>query len=80
MTRNRKGDNGYSAFYSMVDQLVMGRATYDFNMREAETFPYPGKTCYVFTNQAGLPLDPHVEFVSGDFDPESRRLIQDVLT
>lgn len=44
-----QGDNGYEAFYSGVDTVLMGRKTYDWIMAHAE-FPYTGKDCYVFSH------------------------------
>lgn len=44
-----QGDNGYEAFYSGVDTVLMGRKTYNWIMAHAE-FPYTGKDCYVFSH------------------------------
>lgn len=59
-----QGDNGYEAFYSGVDILLMGRKTYDWIMANAE-FPYAGKDCFVFTHEPRENRDD-VTFVSGD--------------
>ena len=43
-------DYGYDAFYTGVDALVMGRATYDQVIGFDRSWPYPGKPCHIVTS------------------------------
>lgn len=45
-----EGDNGYFAFYSTIDTVVMGRLTYEWILQHAHQFPYEQKKCYVMTS------------------------------
>lgn len=48
-----EGDNGYSAFYEMVDTILMGKRTYDWIMKNVTgDFPYKDKQSYVFSRSA----------------------------
>jgi dihydrofolate reductase len=69
------GDNGYSAFLSTVDTIVMGRRTYDWIIAEEgrENFPYRGYRCYVVTSTPAEP-DENVVFISEDLVAFARRL------
>jgi len=58
-------DYGYSAFYSTIDTVVMGRKTYDVSLSFAE-YPYPGKQAFVFSRTRAGERDDHATFVSGD--------------
>ena len=45
-----EGDNGFSDFYETVDTFLIGRATYDWIMKQENgNFPYKNKECYVFS-------------------------------
>ena len=58
------GDNGFGEFYDTVETIIMGRRTYDWIMeQENGRFPYIGKECYVYTNQATDNTE-HVVFTS----------------
>ncbi|WP_161524658.1 dihydrofolate reductase family protein [Alteribacter lacisalsi] len=57
-----EGDNGYGAFYSTVDTVVMGRRTYDWMMEETDgEYPYEGKPGYVISEDRRRPTE-HVSF------------------
>ena len=43
-------DYGYGDFYASIDAILMGSATYENILRHA-AWPYPGKSCWVFTKQ-----------------------------
>ncbi len=60
---NGEGDNGYSAFYSSVDTVLLGNATYQQLFELSDEFPYADKKCYVFS-RSEQPSSPHVTFVS----------------
>lgn len=60
-----EGDNGYEAFYSAVDAVVMGRGTYEALLGFDVPFPYPGKTCYVVSDTLNGPRE-HVEIIGMD--------------
>ena len=44
-----EGDAGYEVMYQSIDTTIMGKKTYDYVMKNSESFPYPEK-CYVFSN------------------------------
>lgn len=47
-----EGDNGYDAFYSGIDTIIMGKKTYDWLEKEqAGQWPYTDKTSYILTHQ-----------------------------
>lgn len=46
-----EGDNGYFAFYSTIDTVIMGKLTYDWILQHAHQFPYAQRTCYVMTSK-----------------------------
>lgn len=56
-------DYGYKHFYDSITTVVMGKKTYEQIITFGE-FPYKGKQCFVFGNDATD--SEHVEFVSGD--------------
>ena len=59
-------DFGYGAFWSTVDALAMGRATYD-QIRGWGKWPYENRPTLVFTTREGDADPPEgVRFVSGD--------------
>ncbi len=45
-----EGDAGYEDMYQSIDTTIMGKKTYDYVMKNSESFPYPEKKCYVFSN------------------------------
>lgn len=51
-------DYGYAQFYQSVDAVLMGRKTYE-QCRSFDTWPYPGKPCWVFSHGSSknLPAD-----------------------
>lgn len=49
----KDGDYGYRAFYGTVDQVVMGRGTWQV-CRTFQPWPYGDKPCVVLTRQRGL--------------------------
>ncbi|MFV3410723.1 dihydrofolate reductase family protein [Pseudomonas sp. NY15436] len=54
-------DQGYSAFYTSIDGLLMGRATY-LHCLDAGRWPYPDKPTLVMTRSNHLPrATPQVE-------------------
>ncbi|MBB5887404.1 dihydrofolate reductase family protein [Lactovum miscens] len=62
-----KGDNGYGKFISQIDNLIMGRHTYEWMINEIqnithEDWPYYGKSVYVLSRQT-LPDNKYVKFV-----------------
>ena len=61
-----EGDNGFAEFYDTVDTFLLGRATYDWIMKEEKgNFPYKGKECYVFS-RTELYDNEYVKFVNED--------------
>lgn len=44
-------DNGYLAFYSTIDALIMGATTYEQVLGFGD-WPYPGKLSYVLTRRS----------------------------
>lgn len=59
------GDNGYSDFYSSIDTVLIGRATYEHVLELEDEFPYKDKQCYVFSRSEQQPY-PHVTFIYED--------------
>ena len=55
-------DYGYFGFYKTIDAVIMGANTYEQILGFGD-FPYPDKSCYVFTNRTYKTHD-QVEFVS----------------
>lgn len=46
------GDNGYNAFISTIDTVLMGKRTYDWiKENEPDNWSYSDKDCYVFSRQ-----------------------------
>lgn len=58
-------DYGYTAFYSGVDTVIMGRKTYELSLTFGE-FPYTGKECYVFSKNSAPGSDDRVVFLDDD--------------
>ena len=58
------GDYGYEEFYAGLEALVMGRRTYD-QVLSFGSWPYPGKTAYVFTDSPPSDGPAGVQFVQG---------------
>lgn len=56
-------DNGYLSFYSTIEALIMGAATYEQVLGFGD-WPYPGRLCYVLTNRTLAPDRDHILFVS----------------
>lgn len=38
-----EGDAGYEDMYQSIDTTIMGKKTYDYVMKNSESFPYPEK-------------------------------------
>src|SRR5690606_29162429 len=53
-------EHGYHQFYEGVDGVVVGRVIYESIHKDADTWPYPGKTCIVLTRNALSAADPEV--------------------
>ena len=68
-----EGDAGYSDMYQSIDTTIMGKRTYDYVMEHAETFPYPDKKCYVFTNSEQGSTE-YVDFVNEDVVQFTKKL------
>lgn len=58
-------DYGYTAFYSGVETIVMGRKTYE-QARSFGDYPYPGKETYVFSRSREGQRDEHAAFIAED--------------
>lgn len=61
-----EGDNGYFAFFSSIDTVVMGRLTYEWILKNNTYFPYAQQKCYVVTSKK-MPSIGNVHFIEGDF-------------
>ncbi|MDR3687511.1 MAG: dihydrofolate reductase family protein [Coriobacteriia bacterium] len=48
-------DFGYAEFYASIDTMLMGSATYEFLLREADPFPHANREVFVFVSR-DLPL------------------------
>ncbi|MGE7920143.1 dihydrofolate reductase family protein [Viridibacillus sp. NPDC093762] len=68
-----EGDNGYAAMYETIDTTIMGKRTYDYVMEHAESFPYPDKKNYVFTNSEQGSTE-YVDFVKEDVVEFTKKL------
>jgi dihydrofolate reductase len=44
-------DFGYADFYASIETMLMGGATYEFLLREAEVFPHADREVFVFTSR-----------------------------
>lgn len=60
-------DFGYAKFYESVDCLVMGRKTYE-QILSFGTWPYSGKTVFVFTSQPQESIHKDIIFFTGDIE------------
>lgn len=58
-------DYGYQEFMAGVDTVIMGRKTYDWVMKQFDTFPHEGKKWYMITRTA-RPPEENVVFYTGD--------------
>ncbi|TVX93475.1 dihydrofolate reductase family protein [Paenibacillus agilis] len=73
METEGEGDNGYSEMYQSIDTTIMGKRTYDWVMKNIETFPYADKKNYVFsTTETGS--NEYVEFVNEDVVEFTKKL------
>jgi dihydrofolate reductase len=52
-------DYGYEAFYASIDALLLGSRTYE-QVLTFESWPYPGKPCWVFSRRSLAPARPEV--------------------
>ncbi|WP_392562162.1 dihydrofolate reductase family protein [Orbus sturtevantii] len=52
-----KGDNGYQVFYDSIDTVIMGKRTYDWIVKNTETYPYNNKQSYIITHQQDSPTN-----------------------
>jgi len=68
-----EGDAGYEDMYQSIDTTIMGKKTYDYVMKNSESFPYPEKKCYVFSNSE-KGSNEYVEFVNEDVVEFTRKL------
>ncbi|WP_418300786.1 dihydrofolate reductase family protein [Lysinibacillus fusiformis] len=68
-----EGDAGYAEMYQSIDTSIMGKKTYDYIMKNSESFPYPEKKCYVFSNSE-KDSNEYVEFVNEDVVEFTRKL------
>ncbi|KPN97500.1 MULTISPECIES: dihydrofolate reductase family protein [Lysinibacillus] len=68
-----EGDAGYAEMYQSIDTTIMGKKTYDYIMKNSESFPYPEKKCYVFSNSE-KDSNEYVEFVNEDVVEFTRKL------
>lgn len=71
-----EGDNGYMEMYERIDTLIMGKRTYDYVMEHTDSFPYPDKTCYVYSNSEKGTTE-HVAFVNEDVVSFTHKLQQE---
>ncbi|WP_053957463.1 dihydrofolate reductase family protein [Inediibacterium massiliense] len=72
---NPNADNGYDAFYSTIDTIIMGRTTYEqiINVLSPNIWVYEGKKCYVATTRKSE-IHNKVEFISNDITGFVRNL------
>ncbi|MDM5232807.1 dihydrofolate reductase family protein [Lysinibacillus pakistanensis] len=68
-----EGDAGYEDMYQSIDTTIMGKKTYDYVMKNSESFPYPEKKCYVFSNSE-KGSNEYVEFVNENVIEFTRKL------
>jgi dihydrofolate reductase len=71
-----EGDNGFGAFYRMIDTMVMGRSTYDHLLTLVKEFPHADKRCYVFS-RSRHGRDENVQFVNENVADFTRRLLRE---
>ncbi|WP_010302958.1 dihydrofolate reductase family protein [Kurthia senegalensis] len=71
-----EGDNGYFAFFSSIDTVVMGRLTYEWILKNNTHFPYAQQKCYVVTSKK-MPSIGNVHFIEGSFKEMARKLRKD---
>ncbi len=57
------GDYGYKEFYDSIDNVLVGRKTYD-QVPEFTKSPFKKKTCFVFTRQTNLENSQNLQFVN----------------
>ena len=58
-------DYGYGAFIKTVDTVILGRKTYEWVMKQVDTFPHADKEAFVITSKARSPLG-NTQFYTGD--------------
>lgn len=58
-------DYGYGAFIKTVDTVILGRKTYDWVMKQVDTFPHADKEAYVITSKARPPVG-NTHFYTGE--------------
>jgi dihydrofolate reductase len=68
-------DYGYHDFYSSVDAVLMGSATYEKILRHA-AWPYAGKPCWVFSRQRryAKSSDANITFTAAPPDHIAREI------
>lgn len=70
----KKGeDYGYQEFIAGVDTVILGRKTYDWVMKQFDTFPHEGKKWYIVT-RTPRPPEENLIFYSGDLKELISRL------
>ena len=67
-------DYGYNKFYRGIDTLLFGRKTLD-KILEFGSFPYKGKSAFVFTRSQRKSPDDSYRYVTGDILHFTRRLL-----
>jgi dihydrofolate reductase len=57
-------DYGYKDFIATVDTIIMGRKTYDWVMKQVNTFPHANKETYIIT-RTEKPAHGNLQFYTG---------------
>lgn len=57
-------DYGYAAFVATVDTVILGRKTYNWVMKQVDTFPHADKKAYIIT-RTPKPAIGNTEFYTG---------------
>ncbi|HJU34126.1 MAG TPA: dihydrofolate reductase family protein [Nitrososphaera sp.] len=72
-------DYGYAEFYDSIDTILVGRKTYDQSLK-FDTYPYHGKTVYVFTRNNGEKANKNyaqdVKYIDDEITGFARSLTQ----
>jgi dihydrofolate reductase len=66
-------DYGYTDFVSTVDNVILGRKTYDWVMKQVGAFPHAGKNAFIITRTAKPSIGKTV-FYTGDLTELVRKL------